>query len=92
MYETFRNVLPEEMLFVAHRSLIEIIDYVNNLFSIMGLNSLEDKATMIKSSYAGYTILAFSAATAKNTNDPNVCCMCNLGCIRKGSQHAFDEF
>lgn len=43
MYETFRDVLPEEMIVIAHRSLIEIIDYVNNLFSIMGINNVEDK-------------------------------------------------
>lgn len=50
-YETYRQVEPDELVAIAHRSLIAVIDMVDHLCALMELHNIEDKVTCKTHSY-----------------------------------------
>lgn len=48
-YEAYRRVECDELIAIAHRRLIAIIDWVDHLFQIMELSTTDDKVISISS-------------------------------------------
>lgn len=46
-YEPYRRVTPEEVVFVAHRRLIAVIDIIENLCQLMDLHNPRDKVSLL---------------------------------------------
>lgn len=46
-YEAYRRVECDELIAVAHRRLIAIIDWVDHLFQIMELSTTDDKVQFL---------------------------------------------
>lgn len=90
-YQTTSRVRSEEIRAVAHRNLIDIIDWVEQLSSVMDIRNINDKLLMIKSSYAPLAIFSFSAFTSKNTTDTNLVCLCNYGCVPRDVDILYDD-
>lgn len=90
-YQTTSQVRSEEIRAVAHRNLIDIIDWVEQLSSVMDIRNINDKLLMIKSSYAPLAIFSFSAFTSKTTTDTNLVCLCNYGCVPRDVDILYDD-
>ncbi|CAD5211080.1 unnamed protein product [Bursaphelenchus okinawaensis] len=83
-YEPYRRVLPDEMVAVAHRRLIEVIDTVDHLSQLMDLHNINDKLALVKSAYAPLALFSTVSMTARTTKDRDVFCLCCCGYIARG--------
>ncbi|CAD5215573.1 unnamed protein product [Bursaphelenchus xylophilus] len=83
-YEPYRRVLPEEMVVVAHRRLIEVIDTVDHLAQLMDLHNIDDKLALVKSAYAPLALFSTVSMTARTTKDRDTFCLCCCGYIARG--------
>uniref|UniRef100_A0A0K0F2I5 Protein ultraspiracle (inferred by orthology to a D. melanogaster protein) n=1 Tax=Strongyloides venezuelensis TaxID=75913 RepID=A0A0K0F2I5_STRVS len=90
-YQTTSQVRSEEIRAVAHRNLIDIIDWVEQLSHVMDIRNTNDKLLMIKSSYAPLAIFSFSAFTSRSTKDTNLVCLCNYGCVPRDVDILYDD-
>uniref|UniRef100_A0A0N5C8Y0 Nuclear receptor domain-containing protein n=1 Tax=Strongyloides papillosus TaxID=174720 RepID=A0A0N5C8Y0_STREA len=90
-YQTTSQVRSEEIRAVAHRNLIDIIDWVEQLSHVMDIRNTNDKLLMIKSSYAPLAIFSFSAFTSRTTKDANLVCLCNYGCVPRDVDILYDD-
>ncbi|VDM47631.1 unnamed protein product [Toxocara canis] len=90
-YEAYRKVQCDELVAVAHRRLIAIIDWVDHLFDIMELSRTADKLALVKSGFAPLTIFTFAAKTAKSTRENDVMCLCNFGYVPRYVHRIFNE-
>uniref|UniRef100_A0A0N4ZC50 Nuclear receptor domain-containing protein n=1 Tax=Parastrongyloides trichosuri TaxID=131310 RepID=A0A0N4ZC50_PARTI len=90
-YQTTSQVRSEEIRAVAHRNLIDIIDWVEHLSAVMEIRNINDKLLMIKSTYAPLAIFSFSAFTSKKTTDTNLICLCNYGCVPRDVDVLYDD-
>ncbi|KAI6183484.1 Zinc finger, C4 type [Aphelenchoides bicaudatus] len=84
-YEPYRKVKAEEMVSVAHRRLIAVIDMVDHLCVLMDLHNIHDKLALVKAAYAPLALFCTVAATAKTTRDRNVFCLCCCGYLERGT-------
>ncbi|KAI6219751.1 Zinc finger, C4 type [Aphelenchoides besseyi] len=84
-YEPYRRVKAEEMVAVAHRRMVAVIDQVDALCALMDLHNTHDKLALVKSAYAPLALFCTIAATAKLTRDRNVFCLCVCGYIARGT-------
>uniref|UniRef100_A0A9J2Q8F2 Nuclear receptor domain-containing protein n=1 Tax=Ascaris lumbricoides TaxID=6252 RepID=A0A9J2Q8F2_ASCLU len=90
-YEAYRRVECDELIAIAHRRLIAIIDWVDHLFQIMELSTTDDKLALVKSGFAPLTIFSFAAQTAKSTRDNDIMCLCNFGYVPRYVHRIFNE-
>lgn len=84
-YEPYRTVRGEEMVAVAHRRLIAVIDMVDHLCVLMDLHNVHDKLALVKAAYAPLALFCTVAATARTTKDRDVFCLCCCGYIARGT-------
>uniref|UniRef100_A0A915BU75 Nuclear hormone receptor family member nhr-31 n=2 Tax=Parascaris univalens TaxID=6257 RepID=A0A915BU75_PARUN len=90
-YEAYRRVECDELIAIAHRRLIAIIDWVDHLFQIMELNTTDDKLALVKNGFAPLTIFSFAAQTAKSTRENDIMCLCNFGYVPRYVHRIFNE-
>jgi hypothetical protein len=84
-YEPYRRVKAEEMVAVAHRRLVAVIDMVDHLSLLMDLHNIHDKLALVKAAYAPLALFCTVAATAQTTRDRDVFCLCCCGYIARGT-------
>ncbi|KAF8373161.1 nhr-5 [Pristionchus pacificus] len=91
-YEPYRMAKNNELSSIAYRRLIAAIDWVQLLSDLVdGGFSLEDKMSLVKSSFAPLMVFCFAARTAQNTDDENVLCLCNFAYVPRDIGKAYED-
>uniref|UniRef100_A0A915EKN0 NR LBD domain-containing protein n=1 Tax=Ditylenchus dipsaci TaxID=166011 RepID=A0A915EKN0_9BILA len=90
-YEPYQQIQPDELIVIAHRRLVAVIDMVDHLCALMDLHNIEDKIALVKAAYAPLALFCSVAATAKITKNRDILCLCSFGYVPRGAHNSFDE-
>ncbi|KAI1718577.1 zinc finger, c4 type (two domains) domain-containing protein [Ditylenchus destructor] len=90
-YEPYRQVQGDELISIAHRRLIAVIDMVDHLCVLMDLHNLEDKIALVKAAYAPLALFCAVAATSKVTKSRDMLCLCLFGYVPRGAHNSYEE-
>uniref|UniRef100_A0A8R1I9T9 NR LBD domain-containing protein n=1 Tax=Caenorhabditis japonica TaxID=281687 RepID=A0A8R1I9T9_CAEJA len=81
----------DELCAIAYRRLIAAIDWVESLSPLLGHLTVDEKISLIKSSFAPLMVFNFCARTAEVCQDENILCLCNFAYVPRNISKMYED-